>query len=253
MINQSTSCSDFPKYINVCKDATNTENGFNTFRNNSNYNEILEHVNFDQGVLYLNHILNTNKQIINNNIISIFNKIDKYGNPKQFNYKTIGLCSPTLLRYFSVLGDINRIYGNLDNKIIVEIGAGYGGQSMFINLLHNIKKYIIIDLPDVINLIKKFLIKNNMDMSKYEFFSYDNVPIIESDYLISNYAFSECNAFVQDVYLDKLINKTKNFYMVINIGLGTYTPDEIKDKIKGHVNIIREEPNTCFSNLLFFR
>ena len=93
----------------------------------------------------------------------------------------------------------------------------------------------------------------NVDLSKYEFYSYDTVSDIESDYLISNYGFSECFKIVQDVYLDKLINKTKNFYMIINLGDGVYTPEELKEKIKGPINIIPEAPISCDTNLLFYR
>lgn len=248
-----TSASDFKNYTELCKEASINDEVFNTFRSNPNYNEILEHVYPPLGLDYLNHALEINKQVVDENVINIFRKIDYHGNSRKYNFPNIGPLSPTILRYFSVLGDINRLYGSLDDKIIVEIGAGYGGQSMMINLFHNIKKYIIVDLPEAIALIKKFLLKNNMDLSKYEFYSYDTVPDIKSDYLISNYGFSECFKEVQDVYLDKLINKTKNFYMIINLGEGVYTPEELKEKIKGTVNIVPEIPTSCGTNLLFYR
>lgn len=248
-----TSASDYQNYTTLCKNASENDDIFNTFKSDPNYTEVLEHVYPPLGLQYLNHAITINNQTIDQNAINIFKKIDFYGNSRKYDFPNIGLLSPTILRYFSVLGDINRLYGSLDDKTIVEIGAGYGGQSMMINLFHNVKKYIIVDLPEVISLVKKFLMKNNMDLTKYEFYTYDTVPEINSDYLISNYAFSECFKQIQDVYLNKLINKTKNFYMTINLGEGVYTPDELKEKIKGPISIIPEMPISAGTNLLFYR
>jgi hypothetical protein len=253
LYNMQTSDSYFQQYTTICKNASENDDAFNTFRSNPDYTNILEHVYPSLGLVYLNHAIKINSQIIDQHTIDIFKKIDLHGGSTKYDFQIIGLLSPTIIRYFSILGDINRLYGSLDNKTVIEIGAGYGGQSIMINLYHNVKKYIIVDLPDVISLIKKFLIKNNMDLTKYEFYTYDTVPETDSDYLISNFAFSECFKEIQDVYLEKLINKSKNFYMIINLSEGTYTPDELKEKIKGPINVIPETPNSRYTNLLFYR
>lgn len=232
------------KYKNFCLKAATDENVFNTFRSNKYYNEILEHVSYESGTDYYNHITKTNNFKITSDIIKSLKEVDYHGSPRRYMYEDIGEISPTIIRYLSVITDIKKFYGSLNDKIIVEIGAGYGGQSLLINKLYKIKKYIIVDLPEVNELIKKYLIKNNVDISTYEFYTPENVPVIESDYLISNYAFSECYKNIQDIYLNNLINKTKNYYMIMNFAWGnqTYSLDEMITKLKPEVKVLPEVP-----------
>ena len=49
--------------------------------------------------------------------------------------------------------DANNI---VPNKII-ELGCGYGGQSIFLNKILNVKQYTFVDLPEVNKLIEKFI------------------------------------------------------------------------------------------------
>lgn len=241
-------------YKNICLLASKNDEYFNTFKSNPHYNVILEHVSEEMGKKYYEHCLNVNKQVFTEKAVDIIKKIDLLGSPKRYFYDQIGEISPTMLRYYSVMGDIERLYGSLDNKTIIEIGAGYGGQSMMIQLFYNIKKYIIIDLPEVISLIKTFLIKNNMDMTKYEFYCLPDLPELHSDFLISNYAFSECPKNIQDVYINNLINKTKSFYMIINfMGGKFYTKQELVSKINGEITITKEQPPINNVNLLFYK
>jgi hypothetical protein len=250
-----TSISDYEKYKNICLEASNDDKIFNNFKNHPEYVGILEHVSHESGLEYLQHILNTNKLKLDQNSIDIMKKIDFYGNPKRFNYDIVGDISPTMLRYFSILGDIDRLYGSLDDKKIVEIGAGYGGQSMMIHLMYNVKQYIIVDLPEVVGLIKKFLEKNNIDMSKYMFYTLDNLPNIYSDFAISNYAFSECYKEIQDIYIDKIINRSKNFYMIVNFISDTlvYNKEQLLERLNGNIQVYPETPTTTSTNLLFYK
>jgi putative sugar O-methyltransferase len=242
------------RYKNICLLASKDDSYFNTFKSHPDYNVILEHVSYETGKEYYNHCLNVNKQIFDSESVEIMKQIDSLGSPRRCFYESIGYVSPTMLRYYSVMGDIQRLYGSLDNKIIVEIGAGYGGQSMMIQSHHNIKKYVIIDLPEVIELVKTFLKKNNVDLTRYEFYAFPNIPEIESDFLISNYAFSECPKSVQDIYINNLINKTKSFYMIINfMGGKFYTKKELVSKISGEITITKEEPRFNDVNLLFYK
>lgn len=249
-----TSISDYYDYKNLCKLASIDNSIFSSFRSHKDYVGILEHVSYESGLEYYDHSIRMNNKEFTKDVVDKLKLLDFFGNPIRYNYDKIGEISPTVLRYFSVLGDIDRMYGNLDNKIIVEIGAGYGGQSMLINLFHNIEKYIIIDLPEVVELIKKFLYLNNIDMDKYIFYSYPDVPVINSDFLISNYAFSECYKNIQDLYIKNLINNSSSFYMIVNfINQEVYSKDDLLTKINGDIVVYPENPNTSKGNLLFYK
>ena len=245
-----SSLSDSNSYISAVIEAVSEDEKFKVFRSDSRYCEILEHTSLQQGEEYLKHILNSTS--LSNETIGLLKTIDRHGGPQKYEFKSIGLLSPSLLRYLSVITDILNFHGSLENKTIVEIGAGYGGQAMLINSMFNVGKYIIVDLPEPILLIKKFLTKNDINIEKFEFYTSDNLPQIQSDYLISNYAFSECCKSVQDIYIDKLINNASNFYMIINnLSLSCYSPDELLARIKRCIKVRQEFPITYHSNLLF--
>lgn len=245
-----TSVSDIPSYINSINEAILEEDKFSVFRSDSRYRKILEHVSFQQGEEYLYHILNSTK--LSQETISLLKNLDRYGGPQIYEYKSIGFISTSSLRYMSVITDILNFHGSLENKTVVEIGAGYGGQAMLISSLFKIKKYIIVDLPEPILLIKKFLTKNDVNLGQFEFYTSDNLPHIQSDYLISNYAFSECCKSIQNIYIDKLINNSNNFYMIINnICIDCYSPEHLLSTIKRTIKVKQEFPLTYNSNLLF--
>ena len=48
------------------------------------------------------------------------------------------------------------------------------------------------------------------------------------------WCFSECFKVIQDDYLNKIINQTKQYYMILNFAWGnkTYSLEELCDKIK---------------------
>ena len=84
-----------------------------------------------------------------------------------------------------------------------------------------IENYIYIDLIEVNQLIDKFV--GNFDVNfSYTFTSLQDKFKFDSelDLVISNYAFSELPRNLQNLALDKVINNSKNGYMIINsVGL----------------------------------
>ena len=78
---------------------------------------------------------------------------------------------------------------------------------------------------------------------------------VKSDLLISNYAFSELNKFVQDIYLEKVILNSKSGYITWN-GEGRkiwdtdgYGVDELLSKIPNS-KIIPETPLSAEGNVV---
>jgi putative sugar O-methyltransferase len=147
-----TSTSDNNTYPEVCLAAANDDTIFDSFKRNSGYTPILEHVCHSEGEEYYKNI--KNKDILNN--IQKFTINDKLGNPIIYNY-TFGSFSPTTLRYIKVLSDLSEF--SLNDKTIVEIGAGYGGQYTVLRQMFKPKKYIFVDLQPTLLLIKKYITK----------------------------------------------------------------------------------------------
>ena len=241
-----SSVSDNNEYPNFCKQASRDDIVFGSFKQNNIYNEILEHVTYGQGVAYANQFKN-NKHIINN--ISKFRINDTLGNPRVYSFSEIGEFSPTTLRYIKILNDLSQI--DLNEKTIVEIGAGYGGQYTILRQLVKPKKYIFVDLPSVLDLIKKYIDALNLNDIEIEYIDGTSLEAnISADLVISNYAFSECTTEIQDIYINHIIQHTTHCYMIYNNMQG-YDHHEFIKKIQSErVRITQEVPQTHPKNVI---
>jgi len=197
-------------------------NNILNFKCDKSYNDILEHVSYDQGENYIVAIIKFVNEVfpeitfenINNYIIIN----DKIGNPKKekYMYNDIEIiCSPTSLRYiYHSLLILNHLK-SVNSKKIVEVGCGYGGLFLGINYFSKIlniiiDKYYFIDLPEVSNLIKKYLELHNNISIDYSIFSAYNygVDINDNDlFFISNYCFTEIEKIHRNNYIQYLFPK----------------------------------------------
>ncbi len=251
-----SSNKNYPEY---CKIASEDNEVFQNFRNNSSYTSVLEHVSPELSKEYYQALKNLNYS--DDYIYSICKILDQPGNPRKFKVSnSISELTGSSLRYLYTGLDIkNKL--NLNKMInVVEIGAGYGGQSVILDKILPIKNYFYVDLQEVNQLIDRFVSNFNLNFN-YTFntledkFDYDQ----EFDLVISNYAFSELPRNLQNFALNKIINNSKNGYMIINshgleknIFLKKYdfhTIDELK-KLIPNLLILEEYPQSHKNNKL---
>lgn len=248
-----TSISDKDNFKNLCKSACENENIFNEFKSNPAFTEILEHTTYEQGVEYIKEIEKNPK--INLSLIENFKTNDDQGNPRQYFYSPpYGKISPSTLRYMKVLNDLILLFGSLDNFSIVEIGVGYGGQSKIIQDSFKIKEYNYVDLPEVLDLTKKYL--NKFNYNNLNFLDFTNLPEKKYDLIISNYAITECSIEIQDLYINKIINNSNHCYITGNdigeyFNLRNYSKHEWSEKIPNSI-ISEERPLTHNKNYLLY-
>lgn len=248
---ERTSISDYKEYIKVCENSYLTDEGFNNFKQNSDYNFILEHVTYEQGLEYIEEILkNCNLDL---KFIKKFKENDLHGNPLLFDYgEPFGLISPTTLRYIKVLSDLIKFFGSLDGMSVVEIGVGYGGQSKIIMDYFKIKEYNLIDLPEVNLLTKKYLSKFTYD--NYTFLDFEKLPNKKYDLVISNYSITECSKHIQDLYIEKVLKVSKMGYITGNdigelFGIENYKKHDWSNIIQNS-NFFQEVPLTSENNYI---
>ena len=237
-----TSTSDNKTYPEICLAAASYEAVFKDFKRNPSYMPILEHVCCEEGQHYYDNIKNAD--VLAN--IKKFTVNDMLGSPNICNYE-FGSFSPTTLRYVKILSDLSEF--NLNDKTIVEIGAGYGGQYTIIRQMFKPKKYVFIDLHPTLLLIKKYISKLGLDDIELEFIEGNNVAPINSDIVISNYAFSECMTSIQDLYIKNVIDNSSCGYMIYNNQNG-YTHEQFKNICNKYVTVSNEVPNTNPNNVL---
>lgn len=201
------------KYPSFCASAANDDSVFAHFRVNRIYQQVLEHVDDEMGQKYLDVILRSKR--FNEENFTSFQQNDWYGGASIRYYKEIGYMCPSTLRYIKVLSDLIEKFGDLNDKDICEIGIGYGGQARIIMAMFKPGSYTFVDLDSVLLLAKKYL--SHFDISTtLSFMRMEDLQKSDYDLFISNYAFSELRANIQDVYIEKIVKNAKHGYITFN-------------------------------------
>lgn len=206
---------------------------FEIFKQNKRYNSIVgcDSMGEPACTILVDAIKNTNKIMFDD--INKFKSNDIYGQPTLYDTE-VGLFSPNTLRYILVLAEIEKYIGSLDNKKIIEIGSAHGGQCYVISKHFNFKSYTLIDMPEVIELSKKYISLLKTKNVKYN--DINNVVSKKSDLVISNFALSELDDTGINFYFEKIISKTENFYITTNI-IDKERRTKTKDKFSEKFNI----------------
>jgi putative sugar O-methyltransferase len=223
------------------------------FRRIYDYREILEHVDYPLGKKYL-AIINEKKYPMDE-LLNLIRTNECLGRPRKYVFPSIGPASPTTLRYIAVAADIQDRFGEKGFDSIAEIGGGYGGQVAVLGNLRMFNEYFVYDLPSVQYLIKQYLAVTHTENVDYGDLNVQNRD--SYDFVISNYAFSELPRQLQLEYLEKVILKSRNGYMLMNSGIknetgrseGKLTLDELKELIPNLV-VSDEIPLTSPDNYL---
>jgi putative sugar O-methyltransferase len=202
-------------YLKVCKSFVEDNLLFKDFRRNELYHEILEHVSYDDAKSYIEEMKNIS-HLTGDDIFDL-KKNDEVGNPVTFEFEKFGDISPTTIRYIKNVLDISDFLDGEKVDNIVEIGGGYGGLCRIIHSYIGFENYMILDLPEVNELSKKYLSNfQSLDEKVMQMF-YDEISSVDNiDLLISNYAFSECSFELQEAYYNGVISNANKFYITYN-------------------------------------
>lgn len=210
--------SDGGYYPLTCYLASKNEHLFKTFKQSMAYRAILEHVSRKDGGEYLS--IANDSRLLTPEDWQNFARNDSYGSPVTFTYNILGhdiKISPTTIRYAKVLCDIMSMFDTSSVKSVAEIGIGYGGQCRLIRCKIPDAVYTLIDLPEVIGLSEKYLSLYDECREKIRYVDGGHIYTDDSyDLVISNYAFSELRRDIQDMYLEKVILRSKRGYITIH-------------------------------------
>lgn len=225
-------------YVNSVAEMLSSEENFNQFRGvNKNYGRILEHLTQNDGQIYGDYIIKNYWEILQ--YLSFFKENDIIGNPILFDYNVFGKINPTTLRYIKFVGDIKKIFGNLNGLDLIEIGGGYGGLIKILTTIYDFNSIKLFDLPNPLQLQKKYLGKFNINVETYTY--EDDFNINKNSIIISNYAWCECDRVTRDLYLEKIINKVKYTYMVV---YGVDVDEELMS-LDGEKTLTKDVLNAC--------
>jgi hypothetical protein len=235
------------KYIHACKLAASDEDAFKKFRQDPNYKIILEGWN-GGGNAWLGEILASYGDDALLEKMDLFKRNDIYGKPTIIRYPIVGETCPFTLKYILDAFRLAENLGNPEFKKIVEVGVGFGSMCLIMDSIYQFDEYTLIDLPEVIQLTKKYLSNFPEIYSKLNFISCDDIEAMDRfehfDLFISDAALAECNMNTQHLYVDKFLNKSKFGYINYNtIGSSTVAADNYQillNKIRPLFNIIEK-------------
>lgn len=232
---ERTSITHYSRYLRICSLAATDPAVFSHFRREPAYLEVLEHVPESEGADYLRVIRRDSPHLLGARL-KRFRANDRYGSPKTYRYPRIGKISPTTLRYIKVLSDLERRFGDLSDKRIVEIGVGYGGQCRLVTSNWPVQSYTLVDLAPALDLARAYLSKfarGGSDILDAVAFKAADEDIDGTfDLCISNYAFTELSRETQSRYVRMVVEPSRAGYMTCNFisggfGISSMSPEEL--------------------------
>ena len=207
-------------YFSKIKFYTSDEN-FDDFRSDSEW-KIWESGNKNIGRISLDFIKSKNNLSLFLKHERSFKLNDSVGNPILFDFPEVSGISSSTIQYASDTLNIYKLIGanTIVVNRIVEIGAGFGGLCRAISVLIDFNEYVIVDLPEVITLQRKYLSQYSEIFNKIKFVdALDNSAIEQisaPDLVIACASIAELDLKTQIHYNKTLIDKSKYAYIAYN-------------------------------------
>ena len=237
------SITNHQAYVDVCFRAATDSAAFSGFRQDPVYAENVENVSEAIGAACLDRVMSDPVVVAG---LDALRQNDAIGGPRTVAYPGVGLMAPTTVRYLKVLADLRRLFGSLDDLDMCEIGVGYGGQCRVINAVARPATYGLIDIDPALALARCYL-GHFITPAILSFWTLNELPPLDYDLVISNYAFSELSRALQEAYLDKVILRAKRGYMLCNqiapADDRSYRAEELLAAIKGARRLPEEPPS----------
>jgi hypothetical protein len=212
--------TNYSNYVNSIL----SSDDISSFKSHPSYTYMLEHVSFDLGLEYLK-LIQDEFHLSNVDIVAFCSKNDQHGSPVKMAYGTM-MASPSSFRYiYQALRILQHCKSvGVTNPSFVELGGGYGG--LFLAIEHFMsrfsivaKSYTIIDLEPVSRLQELYLSKHYVQtpISFHKADTYGSAVTGDTNFLISNYCFSEIDADSRKKYIDILLPKCNHGFIVWNM------------------------------------
>lgn len=147
-------------------------------------------------------------------LLEAFEGNDRVGAPLVQDFEGLGRFNVYTLRYIKICWDLERLFGNLDGRHILEIGGGYGGQGAIVARRFAVASYDILDLPEAGALQARYLSAVGVAGTR----SVSDLSSLRAGYdlVVSNYAFSELSDPVRAAYRAGVLPRCARGFMLWN-------------------------------------
>jgi hypothetical protein len=235
------------------------------FKNNSAYTAVLENLSKDFGTDMLKYIETNFPQVTFEDMRAFIQLNDKYGGTIKSIFTTSKMkllyCSPSTLRYMLQALVILSYYNETMCKNVVELGQAYGGLFLAINMFAKkfpnvqIKKYIMVDLPNSSNLTRKYLEAHRDSITiPYEVYDSMSLPSVPTttdpqcpneSFFISNYSFTAMEKSEMAKYKTNLIAPCTHGFFVWQTIFGDWIDNADETIGKNVIKRVPEDPRTA--------
>jgi hypothetical protein len=199
-----------------------------TFKSNSAYRQILEHVTPEQGEQYI-AVMQRDFPVLWRQLKRTFLNTaianDSIGKPVRARFDSLGIeCSPTNFRYMwqalAIVDHIRSLY--LPPVTLIEIGGGYGGLALYLQWAFPdvVLSHVIIDLPEATDIQVAYACEfglPTLSVESAQFHDWSIWSMDGSQFLVSAYGFSELDAETRAFYERTLIPECPHGFMVWNM------------------------------------
>lgn len=207
-----SSISDVPHYREICRRAAEEAETFAAFRQHPSYSWVVSSA--------VPHDARDHHAVLaaRGFDFTFFDRIrdlDRIGGPPLVTYPEIGDVSPQVMRYVKTMTDIERLFGSLDGRSVVEIGVGFGGQCAVLSRRFRLQRYILVDLAEPLMLARRYLDALAIpDVAISELSALS--PDARYDLVISAYALSEVARPFQIDYLQRVLQRSRAGFLLWN-------------------------------------
>jgi len=146
-------------------------------------------------------------------------KEERIGNPYKFSL--FPSCSPKTimqLYQFKIIYDLLKIHLFKDVNHIFEIGSGYGSLCVLMRNLGFDKRFTMIDFPEMLDIQKDFIKRNELESDRNEFYKVKEVPNIkieENSILYASFSINEMPLSDRKI-IEPIYNKFKYIFIEHN-------------------------------------
>jgi len=202
-----------------------------SFKSDSRYRDILEHVEPQQGEQILAALpieFPEHVEVVRQRLPAIAAENDSIGRPFRAGYPSVPvMCSPQNLQYVFHALLLLRYLQKLGTRApnVVEIGGGYGGMALYTFRLADlfdidIQTYTIVDIPMVLEIQSRFCAALGITVETIDGSDANAlqslVGRIESPFAFSSYGFAEFDPAMRDWYVECLLQYCPHGLMIWN-------------------------------------
>lgn len=246
---------DEDTYLKFCREVVLEPRVYSSFRSHPLYSIFQEDLNEQSAKSCLSFLETHYPHLLQE--AALISALDAIGTPWQISRAGGEKISFPTLRNLKISGDIEKYFGSLNGKTVVQIGASDGSLCKILHALHHPARYCIVDIAPALAVAQKTLA--DWGVGNVEFYTPEEFKAPAAiDLVVSPFVFSESRRNIQEKYLAQILRQAQRGYLdcrfpMRHYGLKVCTQEQILSQLKSigkKPHVVQEEPLTDLDRCL---